>query len=59
MEQAEEQKRHPVPFRRTPACGEADSSANLFPSPSIVSRYNGKCETLSMDEAMVLIGMAA
>jgi hypothetical protein len=55
MEQAEEQKRHPVPFRRTPARVEADSSANLFPSPSIVSRYNGKCETLSMDEAVALI----
>lgn len=59
MEQAEEQKRYLVPFQRTPACGEADSTTNLFPSPSIVSRYNEKCETLSMDEAMVLIGMAA
>ncbi len=45
--------------REHPGQVSVNSSAYLSHNASIVSRYNGKCESLSMDEVVVLLGMAA
>jgi hypothetical protein len=43
----------------TYGCPIVNSSAHLFHSTSIVSRYNGSCETLSIDEVIAILEMAA